>query len=406
MSAAGPDAQSNGRQRPKNRKALIARASADAFGAQGYHAVSMEEIAARVGISPAALYRHSQGKYDLFRDSVLGLGQALVDATDFGDDVDPADDPTGLLAALVDALIDVTIANRTAGGLYRWEGRYLHDDDSETLQQQIQRVNRRLQRPLRILRPQLGSRQRWTLTASALSAIGSIADHSAPLSVPGIRSFLSAVVADLLAARLPTPRRRRVPDPPPPTVTLTAGIYECVLHESTQMFHEHGFRDTGMDDIAAAVGVPTTGIYRYFPGKADILAASLRRAVDRSSQDLARVTAATPDPREALVELVRTYLVQFREQPALVYVQHTERRNLPEAEERVVERIEQSMVDSWARLVTEVRPELSVATARYAVYCAFALVTDLGRLTDSHASPSAQTAVQHLMEVILLGARP
>ncbi|MGV0654844.1 TetR/AcrR family transcriptional regulator [Mycolicibacterium thermoresistibile] len=403
MSAAGSDAHRNGRQRPKNRKALIARASADAFGAQGYHAVSMEEIAARVGISPAALYRHSQGKYDLFRDSVLGLGQLLVDATDFGDDVDPAEDPHGLLAALVDALINVTIANRTAGGLYRWEGRYLREPDRDILERQIQLVNRRLQRPLRVMRPELGSRQRWTLTASALSAIGSIADHSAPLSVPGIRSFLASVVEDLLAADLPTPRRRRAPDPPPPRVTLAAGIYECVLHESIQMFHERGFRDTGMDDIAAAVGVPTTGIYRYFPGKADILAASLRRAVDRTSQDLARITAATADPHTALTQLVRAYLDQFRERPALAYVQHTERRNLPESEARVVERIEQSLVDSWARLVTEQRPELTVATARYAVYCAFALVTDLGRLTDSHASPSAQAAVQHLMEVVLLG---
>lgn len=403
MSAAGSDAHRNGRHRPKNRKALIARASADAFGAQGYHAVSMEEIAARVGISPAALYRHSQGKYDLFRDSVLGLGQLLVDATDFGDDVDPAEDPHGLLAALVDALINVTIANRTAGGLYRWEGRYLREPDRGILERQIQLVNRRLQRPLRVMRPELGSRQRWTLTASALSAIGSIADHSAPLSVPGIRSFLASVVEDLLAADLPTPRRRRAPDPPPPRVTLAAGIYECVLHESIQMFHERGFRDTGMDDIAAAVGVPTTGIYRYFPGKADILAASLRRAVDRTSQDLARITAATADPHTALTQLVRAYLDQFRERPALAYVQHTERRNLPESEARVVERIEQSLVDSWARLVTEQRPELTVATARYAVYCAFALVTDLGRLTDSHASPSAQAAVQHLMEVVLLG---
>ena len=403
MSASGSDAHRNGRQRPKNRKALIARASADAFGAQGYHAVSMEEIAARVGISPAALYRHSQGKYDLFRDSVLGLGQLLVDATDFGDDVDPAEDPHGLLAALVDALINVTIANRTAGGLYRWEGRYLREPDRDILERQIQLVNRRLQRPLRVMRPELGSRQRWTLTASALSAIGSIADHSAPLSVPGIRSFLASVVEDLLAADLPTPRRRRAPDPPPPRVTLAAGIYECVLHESIQMFHERGFRDTGMDDIAAAVGVPTTGIYRYFPGKADILAASLRRAVDRTSQDLVRITAATADPHTALTQLVRAYLDQFRERPALAYVQHTERRNLPESEARVVERIEQSLVDSWARLVTEQRPELTVATARYAVYCAFALVTDLGRLTDSHASPSAQAAVQHLMEVVLLG---
>ena len=41
----------------------------------------MEDIAARVGITPAALYRHSPSKYDLFRDAVLGLSQMLVDVT-------------------------------------------------------------------------------------------------------------------------------------------------------------------------------------------------------------------------------------------------------------------------------------------------------------------------------------
>ena len=45
------------RRRPKDRKAQIARASAEAFSALGYHGVSMDAIAARVGISAAALYR-------------------------------------------------------------------------------------------------------------------------------------------------------------------------------------------------------------------------------------------------------------------------------------------------------------------------------------------------------------
>ena len=43
------------RRRPKDRKAQIARASAEAFSTLGYHAVSMESIASRVGISATAV---------------------------------------------------------------------------------------------------------------------------------------------------------------------------------------------------------------------------------------------------------------------------------------------------------------------------------------------------------------
>src|SRR5690242_2270000 len=70
------------RRRPKDRKAQVERAAAEAFSAAGYHAVGMEAIAAKVGISAAALYRHYPSKYDLFRAAVLNLGQQLVDYTD------------------------------------------------------------------------------------------------------------------------------------------------------------------------------------------------------------------------------------------------------------------------------------------------------------------------------------
>ena len=114
------------RRRPKDRKAQIAGASAEAFSALGYHAVSMEAIASRVGISATALYRHYPSKYDLFRDAVLALGEQLVECTAFADEA-PAD--AGTLRRLVSALIDTALANRESGGLYRWEARYLRGDD-------------------------------------------------------------------------------------------------------------------------------------------------------------------------------------------------------------------------------------------------------------------------------------
>ena len=71
MARSRPTRDAGIRRRPKDRKAQIARASAEAFSTLGYHAVSMEAIASRVGISATALYRHYPSKYDLFRDAVL-----------------------------------------------------------------------------------------------------------------------------------------------------------------------------------------------------------------------------------------------------------------------------------------------------------------------------------------------
>jgi AcrR family transcriptional regulator len=89
----------------------------------GYHAVRMEAIAAKVGISAAALYRHYPSKYDLFRGAVLNLGRQLVEST--GDGRSDRD----ALDRMIQALIDVTLANRDSGGLYRWQARYLRAPD-------------------------------------------------------------------------------------------------------------------------------------------------------------------------------------------------------------------------------------------------------------------------------------
>ena len=79
------------RRRPKDRKAQIARASAEAFSALGYHTVSMEAIASRgPGSRRPRCTGTTRSKYDLFRDAVLALGEQLVNCTAFADEA-PAD---------------------------------------------------------------------------------------------------------------------------------------------------------------------------------------------------------------------------------------------------------------------------------------------------------------------------
>lgn len=393
-------------RRPKDRKEHIARAAADAFSALGYHGVSMGLIAARVGISAPALYRHAPSKYDLFRTAVLGLGQQLVDATSFVDDAPVDADPAGQRDALVAALIDTAITNRRSGGLYRWEGRYLRGADQSRLMDQMKLVNRRLHRPLNALRPELTSRERWTVSSATLSVIGSVADHHAQLSIGEMRGVLGGLASAVLAAPLPPAPPDAVETAAVPAAGGRVGKYEVLLRESMVLFNDRGYRETSMDDIAAAVGMPTSGIYRYFPGKADMLAAIFRRAADRVSSDLSNTLGAQPDSHQALISLVAAYVGRSFDTPELGYLYYTEWANLPPADQATLRAIQRSTVESWAELVVAVRPDYPLAHARFAVHAAFALVVDLGRLVAYDNSEHSRACVCRMMEVTLFGRIP
>ena len=261
MSRTRPASGDAVRRRPKDRKEQIARASAEAFSTLGFYGVSMDTIASRVGISAAGLYRHYASKYDLFRDAVLSLGQQLVDATSFVDGT-VCEDPRTELRRLAAALTDTAMTNRESGGLYRWEGRYLRGDDQASLIAQMRTVNHRIQRPISIMRPDLSSRQRWTLSTAMLSVIGSIVDHRAKLAAVQVRALLVNLAEAVTAIELPdiddVTEEPRVPR----SAATEPSKYEALLNESIRLFNINGYRDTGMEDIAAAVGMPASGIYR------------------------------------------------------------------------------------------------------------------------------------------------
>ncbi|MGV0746119.1 TetR/AcrR family transcriptional regulator [Mycolicibacterium sp. XJ870] len=394
------------RRRPKDRKAQIARASGEEFSALGYHGVSMEAIASRVGISAAALYRHYSSKYELFRDAVLNLGQQLVDSTAFADaaatETEDAE-PREQLRLLVAALTDTALANRESGGLYRWEARFLTGDDQTALDAQMRTVHHRIHRPLQALRPELGSRERWTLSTAVLSVLGSIVDHRAKLPAGQIREVLAEIVDTVLAADLPA-----LPDADdsvaaPARAAVSATKYEALLSESMRLFNQNGYRDTTMEAIAAAVGMPASGIYRYFSGKADILAAGFRRAADRLSADMAEILGSVDDPEQALSALIDDYVARSFDRPELDYVYYTERLNMAPADQKILRDLQRSAVEAWVDMVTPVRPQWSAGQARFAVHAAMALVIDLGRLMEYQNSEQPRAVVAAMVDQTLLG---
>jgi AcrR family transcriptional regulator len=402
MARTRPTSGDGVRRRPKDRKAQIARASAEAFSALGYYGVSMEAIASRVGISAAALYRHYSSKYELFRDAVLGLGQQLVECTAFADDT-PSDDPEEVLHNLVAALVDTAMANRESGGLYRWEGRYLRGDDQATLNAQMRAVHHRIQRPLTRIRSELTSRQRWTLSTAVLSVIGSIVDHRAKLPAIQVRALLAELAGAVLAAEPPYGEDAAVEPIPSTSAVVEISKYEALLNESMRLFNLQGYRDTSMEDIATAVGMPASGIYKYFSGKSDILAAAFRRAADRLSAELSGITSTVPDREDALTAVIDAYVARSFEQPELDYVYYTERLNMTPGDQKILRNLQRATVESWVELVVSVRPEWTPGQARFAVHAAMSLVIDLGRLMRYRNSAQTRATVERLLDLTLLG---
>lgn len=397
-------------RRPKDRRAQIARASAEAFSALGYHGVTMETVASRAGISRRALHRHYPGKYALFREAVLNLGEQLVDATAFADadteaaDTDAADpeaDPLVALRDLVAALIDTTLVNRNSGGLYRWEARYLRADDQATLDQHIRLVHLRIQRPLRALRPELTSRQRWTLSTAVLSVVGSVVDHRAKLPASQIKVVLADLAAVIVTADLASVgdatvghgRYRRVP----------SSKYDALLDESMRQFNAKGYRDTSVEDIASAVGMPASGVYRHFSRKSDLLSSAFRRAADWLSGELVSITSTASTADDALATVIDSYVAQSFEHPEFEHVYHAERMNLPAADQNLLRGMQRSTVESWTQLVVAVRPELTTGEARFVVHAAMALVIDVGRLTDYRNSAQTLGMLGELLDLTLTG---
>ncbi|MFG1789871.1 TetR/AcrR family transcriptional regulator [Nocardia sp. NPDC049149] len=397
--SSGDSAPREIRRRPKNRRAQIAAASAAAFGALGYHGVSMEDIASGLGISSAALYRHYPSKYALFREELLRVGRAMTEAVEL-----PAAatdwPPERRLRQVIDALIAVTIENRATITLVRWEGRYLEPDDLRTLEDQQLVVLAAFGSQLAELRPELTEDDVRVLRLSLLSTITSISDHHANLPAKPLAHLLSSACQSIIEAELPAEQ----PAEPLQVVEIPDSFkHELLLRKAVELFHERGYPNVSVEDIATAAGLSAaSAVYRFYRGKSDLLAAAFRRAAERVSGAVGPAVASSSSPEGALTALIDQYVAGSFAERALTYVYFTEFQHVPAEERTVLRNIQRLSVEEWARLLREVRPELSPAEARFLTHAAFALVVDLGRAFDNQPM-AAQCRVRLLMQLVLFG---
>lgn len=387
------------RRRPKNRRAQIAAAAAQAFGSLGYHSVSMEDIAGGLGISSAALYRHYPSKYALFQEESLRVGAAMAESVRLPEET--ADrTPRESLREVLEALSTVTVANRASVALVRWEGRYLEPADQEIRAEQQAAVLDVLDDRLAAYAPTLRTGDRSVLVVALLSIITSIADHHAALPPKSLVNLLVETGMRLAEVTLPPPSEIETA---PPVEIPDSFKHELLLRKGVELFHARGYPNVSVEDIATAAGLSAaSAVYRFYRGKSDLLTAAFRRAAERVSSAIGPAVAAAAGPREALDSLIDQYVAGSFEERELTFVYYTEFQHVPSEERAALRNVQRLSVEEWARLVRQVRADLSGPQTRFLVHAAFALVVDLGRAFGTVPIASRER-VALLMRTVLYG---
>lgn len=235
-----------------------------------------------------------------------------------------------------------------------------------------------------------------------LSVIGSITTHRAPLSNRRLQQLLLEACRAVAATELvpdvgepaQLPERRGLP---------VANKREVLLHEAVLLFDARGYHEVSIEEIGAAAGINASGVYRHFPSKADLLAAAFHRAGDRVAMIVGEALAESTTPAQALDVLTDVYVRLSFEHSELMSVYFAEVGNLPAHHRSDLRNIQRLNIEEWARLVGELRPELSAVECRFLVHGALNLVLDTGSLLRFLPTESRQRRMQQLMLAVLLG---
>ncbi len=94
-------------------------------------------------------------------------------------------------------------------------------------------------------------------------------------------------------------------------------------HTALELFAEHGFEATTVDDIAAAAGIGRRTFFRYFASKNDLPWGDFDARLD----EMRKLLAGLPDDLP-LMEAVRISVIEFNRIPAAEVPYHRERMEL------------------------------------------------------------------------------
>ena len=381
----------DGRGRPADRRAHLLDAAAVAFSERGFHGTRLADVAEAADVSAPALYRHFTNKSDLL-GAVVRQSSERLHAALHSVEPDPGD-PAGELHRVIDACVSSVLTRRRHRDLYRWESAALNPEDLLHAQEVRRDTHVRIRDLIRASSPDLTLDAADTLARAVYTTASSPQTHRVTLPRKMIVSLIGNATRSVAATPLPVSRKAVRPPRPAPTARR-----EAILAEAVALFAQRGFHEVPIEQIAAAAGIPASGVYRYFSSKQAILAAALQRASDRTEAAMTAGLAEADSCGQALSQLTRQYAQLCVDDPSIITAYRRCFGAIDDAERTDLRRQQRLTVNQWAGCLREARPELPSATAQFLVHAALDVINDL---TGGPQGVDADTAAALALQILL-----
>jgi AcrR family transcriptional regulator len=378
--------------RPRDRRAQIITAAAAGFHRVGYHRVSTADIAAAVGITAGALYRHFRSKQELLAEIILDRVERLEAAFDSSAD--------GSLADVTAALTRNGLDYRDLGVLWQRESRHLPGPERDKLRHRGRELGVRFARRIQQDRPDLDDTRAELLAWSVFAVVASPSHSTVDLPRPRFDEVLAAVADAVLTAPLVAGDGSPRPSLRGTLLAERASRREALLDGAVELFARDGYAQITMEEIGASVGMAGPSIYNHFAGKAEILDAAITRATQWLQFLLNQVLSTAGSPAEATRELVRGYAAFAVPHSELVEVLISETQYLPDDRRQATRRAQIDFVTDWVRLLRHDRPTADPTELRIAVLAELTIINNIARTAHLACDPDLVTNLESICAAV------
>ncbi|MBV8347686.1 MAG: TetR/AcrR family transcriptional regulator [Mycolicibacterium sp.] len=175
--------------------------------------------------------------------------------------------------------------------------------------------------------------------------------------------------------------------------TRPANRRELILAAATELFASRGYEHVGMGDVAEAVAVGPSALYRHFAGKEQLLAEVVGDVADR----FATLLETPSEPKQALAA-VATFALDHRSHAVLTV---REARHLPPEAQAVVSARTRRARDRFTSALCAARPTLPRAEADIVASAALAVLISPSFHRLELPRPEYDTLLAHLAQRVL-----
>ena len=386
--------------RTGTRRDQLTAIAAGLFARDGYHNVTVGDIAAAAGLSGPAIYRHFPGKQAILAEVVRAGFDEMARAV--AADLAGTSDPAERLRRTYRDLASFVIRRPEFGVMWRREYRHLAPEDAAELAERMAGASDAAVAELRLLRPELEPADAELLSWAALSVLGSISDHRVRLPRAAFEDLLAGIAMGVVSVRFEGEVvDNRLQE------RHTGDRKEQILAAAARLFWDRGYHEVTLDEIGAAAGIAGPSVYSHFAGKTELLRTITERIGERLRQDIADSEAAAADRcagdmDAALTDLATRYVTTVLSSRDLVAAYFTEGHNLPDRDRAETRRFQRAYTAHWSALLAAVSPGASAEEIRIRVLAAFAVVNDTARTRRLLERPGLAGRLRALMLAVLL----